>query len=142
MFGNSGSTPPNCNYYPTGPIVGLRSYLDPSGYFCGADLAYNTCSCTSALFSLSDYNLKIMNWAGGDPPVSLGWMISSSVSSGMSNYSVKSCGNFLLSPVTMNVNGYTQSPIVSDGSLASTFGDPSSITLTNPTINGTFNVLL
>jgi hypothetical protein len=60
----------------------------------------------------------------------------------MTNYIVQSCGDFLLSPVTTSINNYTPVSIVTDGSLTSTGSDPSSITLTDPTVNGTFDVLL
>ena len=83
-----------------------------------------------------------MNWAHGSPPVNQAWTISNSVSDLMTNYQVKTCGNHKLSPVTTNINGYTPVSIVTSGSLISTVGNPSSITLTNSNVNGTFNVLL
>jgi hypothetical protein len=82
-----------------------------------------------------------MNWAYGSAPVTLTWTITNTLN-GMTNYHVQSCGDFLLSPVTTSINGYTPVSIVIDGFLNSTVGDPSSITLTNPTVNGTFDVLL
>ena len=47
MLGSAGNGPPNCIFNPSGPIIGVKSYLSSTGYFCGVDLAYNTCSCTS-----------------------------------------------------------------------------------------------
>jgi hypothetical protein len=82
-----------------------------------------------------------MNFAYGSAPISLAWTISNSLS-GMTNYLVQSCGDFLLSPVTASINGYNPVRIVTNGFLTSTVGDPSSITLTDPTVNGTFDVLL
>ena len=48
----------------------------------------------------------------------------------------------MLGPVTTNINGYTPVSIVTAGFVTSTVGNPSSITLTNLTIVGTFDVLL
>ena len=47
MWGGPGSSPTQCKYDPTGPIIGFKTYLDPSLYYCGADYAYTTCACTS-----------------------------------------------------------------------------------------------
>ena len=60
----------------------------------------------------------------------------------MTNFLPQNCGNYLLSPVTTSINGYTPVSIVTDGSLTSTPGNPDSITLTNPMRSGTYNVLL
>jgi hypothetical protein len=122
--------------------VGVKSFLSSTNYFCGVALAYNTCSCTSALYKLSDNTLKTMSWAYGNAPLSQAWTISNSVDSTMTNFTVKTCGNYLLSPVMTSINGYSPVSIVTDGSLTSTVGNPSSITLTSPKLNGTFNVLL
>ena len=59
------STPPNCTFLPKGPIVGVKSYLSSTNYFCGVSLAYNTCSCISALYKLSDNTLKTLSWVYG-----------------------------------------------------------------------------
>jgi hypothetical protein len=90
---------------------------------------------------LTDNTLKTINWSFGNSPASLAWTIRKSLS-GLTNFVNTSCGNFLLSPVTTSINGYTPVSIVTAGFLASTFSNPSSITLTNPNENGTFNVLL
>jgi hypothetical protein len=144
LFGSTGPTPPQCHYLPSGPLIGIRSYLDPNKYFCGVDLAYNKCSCTSAKFLLTDYSLKTIIWQVSNPPANQAWIISNSISSAMSNYTVKTCGNFLLSPVTTSVNSYTPVSIVTAGFITSTVGNTSSITVasTDHTINGTFKVLL
>ncbi len=117
------------------------------------------------MFKLSDYSLKTINWQVGSPPLTQTWTISNSASNAYSstNYSnlldpngplsystgtypsfTTNCGNFLLGPVTTSINGYTPVSIVNDGFITSTPGDPSSITVTSSdhTINGTFNVLL
>ena len=83
-----------------------------------------------------------MSWAYGSAPLSQAWTISNSVDSTMTNFTVKTCGNYLLSPVMTSINGYSPVSIVTDGSLTSTVGNPSSITLTSPKMNGDFNVLL
>ena len=59
----------------------------------------------------------------------------------MTNYLVQSCGDFLLSPVTTSINGYTPVSIVTDGFLVSGAAN-NAITLTNSNVNGTFNVLV
>ena len=59
----------------------------------------------------------------------------------MTNYLVQSCGDFLLSPVTTSINGYTPVSIVTDGFLVSGAAK-NAITLTNSNVNGTFNVLV
>ena len=82
-----------------------------------------------------------MTWASGDPPVSLAWTINNDLT-GLTNYDNTACGDFLLSPVTTTINGYTPVSIVVDGSLTSTPGNPNSITLTDPNVSDTFAVLL
>ena len=82
-----------------------------------------------------------MNLASGDPPVNLAWTIHNDLEF-LTNYVDTSCGDYLLSPVTTNINGYTPVSIVVDGFLTSTVGNPSSITLTDTNVSGTFNVLL
>ena len=82
-----------------------------------------------------------MTWASGDPPVSLAWTINNDLT-GLTNYVSTACGDYLLSPVTTTINGYTPVSIVVDGSLISTPGNPNSITLTDPIVSGTFAVLL
>ncbi len=119
----------------------MKSYLTTSGNFCGVDLAYNTCSCTSDLFLLSDYTLQTMNWAYGSAPLSKTWTISNSVSTALTNFTVKTCGDYKLSPVTTSINGYTPVSIVTGGFLVSATAKDT-ITLTNPNVNGTFNVLV
>jgi hypothetical protein len=47
LFGYAGTTSPNCFFNPKGPIIGVRSYLNYYGDYCGSAFAYNTCSCTS-----------------------------------------------------------------------------------------------
>jgi len=60
----------------------------------------------------------------------------------MTNFSMKTCGDFLLSPVTTSIEGYTPGSIVNGGFIASTVGNKSSITVTGDnTILGTHNVL-
>ena len=154
-----------CVFSPTGPIIGVRSYLDGSGRFCGADFAYYKCACASSVFELSDYSQKTISWQVGSPSATQTWTISNSISNAYSsdNYSnlldpdgplpyktgtypsfTSNCGDFLLSPVTTIINGYTPVSIVTAGFITSTPGNPSSITVTSTdhTINGTFNVLL
>jgi hypothetical protein len=91
---------------------------------------------------LIDYSLKTINWLVGDPPVNLAWTITNSLSG--TTFPNKNCGDFLLGPVTTSINGYTPVSIVTAGFITSTIGNPSSITLTvtDPMICGTFNVLL
>lgn len=60
----------------------------------------------------------------------------------MTNYVNTDCGDFLISPVTTTVNGYTPVSLVTDGYLTSTVGNPSQITLTGSNVNGTFDVLV
>ena len=88
---------------------------------------------------LTDYSLQTINWQIGDPPVSLAWTIFNSLDG--STFPNTNCGDFLLSPVTTIINGYT--PAIA-GFITSTVGNPSSITLTvtDLTISGTFDVLL
>jgi hypothetical protein len=60
----------------------------------------------------------------------------------MTNFVVKTCGDFLLSPVIRSIEGYTPGRIVSGGFITSTEGNKSSITVTGDnTILGTHNVL-
>jgi hypothetical protein len=89
---------------------------------------------------LSDYSLKTINWRVGDPSVNLAWTITKSLDG--TTFPNKNCGDFLLSPVTTSINGYNPVSIVTDGFITSTFGNPSSITFTNPNVFGTFDVLL
>ena len=89
---------------------------------------------------LSDYSLKTINWKLGDQPVSLAWTITNSLSG--TKFPNKNCGDFLLGPVTTSINGYTPASIVTLGFITSTIGNPSSITLTDLTIVGTFDVML
>jgi len=122
----------------------MKSYLTngSNDYFCGVDLAFNKCSCTSSKFFLSDYSLKTINWKVGDSPAYEAWTIGNSVSSELTSFDMKSCGDFLLSPVTTSIEGYTPSRIVSGGFITSTVNNKSSITVTGDnTILGTHNVL-
>jgi hypothetical protein len=119
----------------------MKSYQDTSGNFCGVDLAYNKCSCTADLFLLSDYSLQTMNWAHGNAPFSKTWTISNSVSASLTNFAVKTCGDYKLSPVTTSINGYTPVSIVTDGFLVSG-ALKNEITLTDPKVNGNFHVLV
>ena len=90
---------------------------------------------------LSDYELKKLSWTTGETSKSLAWTITTSLT-GMTSYLPNNCGDYLLSPVTTSINGYTPVSIVTDGSLTSTPGNPDSITLTNPIRSGTYDVLL
>ena len=60
----------------------------------------------------------------------------------MTNFLPQNCGNYLLSPVTTSINGYTPVSIVTGVFLVSTPGSPNSVTLTNPTISGVYKTLL
>jgi hypothetical protein len=119
----------------------MKSYLDTSGDFCGVDLAYNKCSCISDLFLLSDYTLQTMNWANGSAPLSKTWTISNSVSTALTNFTVKTCGDYKLSPVTTSINGYIPVSIVTDGFLVSGAAKDT-ITLTGSNVIGNFKVLV
>ena len=77
------------------------------------------------------------------PSVVLSWKINRSIDSFfMTNFLPQNCGNYLLSPVTTSINGYTPVSIVTDSFLVSTPGSPNSVTLTNPTVTGVYLTLL
>lgn len=59
----------------------------------------------------------------------------------MTNFTVKTCGDYKLSPVTTSINGYTPVSIVTDGFLVSGAAK-NEITLTGSNVTGTFNVLV
>ena len=92
---------------------------------------------------LDDYGLRTLNWVTGMSSVVLDWSMSSSVRSDyMTNFLPHNCGDYLLSPVTTIINGYTPVSIVTGGFLVSTPGSPNSVTLTNPSVSGVYKTLL
>ena len=92
---------------------------------------------------LEDYGLRTLNWVTGMSSVVLDWSMSSSIRSDyMTNFLPRNCGDYLLSPVTTSINGYTPVGIVTGGFLVSTPSTKNSVTLTPPTVSGVYKTLL